>query len=326
MASVDPIISQSRFSVIDLSQLSDMQVLEDLDSEATIAARMIRFKEIWISHDPPAGAAYDVENLEFDPTRVTQELNTYFETLLRDRVNEAAKAVTLAFAIGSDLNAIASNFPVGPRLPVVDNPRGTWEEFPEDYESDDRYRRRTQLSLNPLSPHGPAGAYMFWALTADPLLRDASEMAIEGERSQVFVTVLADDPVEPRPNQQRLLAIRAYLLDAYRKAATDVLVVQAPKVVDISYKIQVWFFPPPDRDTLLDKLKANLAELIEEQRWLGFDHTHMAIYAMLRENGVHRAVILEPAADVLVDMDTYIRCHDENGHPRIELIYMGRDE
>jgi phage-related baseplate assembly protein len=323
----------SRFNVIDLSQLGRMYVLEDLDSEDTIARRMLRFKDIWVDHDPPNGANYDVENLEFDPMRIGQECNTYFEALLRDRVNQAARAVTLAFAIGTDLDAIATNYPmVGPRLPIVTEPRG-YPDFPEDYESDDRYRRRTQLSMNVLSPHGPAGAYMFWALSADALLRDATELAREGE-GEVIVTCMDDSPpvrtvlagdvwhydTEPRPSVERIIDIRAYIMDAYRKAATDILTVKAPRVVDVRYVVKVWFYPPPDKATLLNNIRTALEKLVDNQRWLGVDHTRMAIFANVFQEGVHRAEIDEPSEDIFVEPDATVRVTD------IIVTYMGRSE
>ena len=322
----------SRFNVIDINQLGRMLVLEDLDKELEIALAMLRFKQIWAEKDPPNAAQYDVENLEFDPIRILQETNVDLRIKLRDRVNQAARAVTLAFAIGTDLDGIASRYPVGPRLPVVENPR-PYESNPEDYESDFSYRRRTQLSLNATSPHGPSGAYMFFALTADPALRDASEMAIEGE-GEVILTVMADSPpvrfevepfnwnyfTDPTPDQDRVLAIRAYVLDAYRKAATDVLTVSTPNIVDTKYRIKVWFYPPPDKNTMMLKLRDKLEALVEDQRWLGHDHTRMAIDAALFQEGVHRTVIEEPAEDIFVNPRGVVRVTD------IILEYMGRSE
>jgi phage-related baseplate assembly protein len=175
---------------------------------------------------------------------------------------------------------------------------------------------------------------MFWALTADTGLRDATEVAREGDRSEVYITCMADDPpitnelsstshtytTEPRPNQQRLLAIRAYMLDAYRKAATDVIVVQAPKVIDVEYIVKVWFFPPPDKETLLRNIMTSLEALVEQQRWLGFDHTRMAIFAALKQEGVHHADIISPAEDVFVTPRECVRV------TKIDLSYMGRSE
>jgi phage-related baseplate assembly protein len=299
----------SRFNIIDLNQLGRMVVLEDLDSEDNLSDRMLKFKAVWTEHDPPAGAEYDVENLEFDPIKICQECNAYFETLLRDRINQAARAVTLAYAISTDLDAIATRTPVGPRQTLEDG----------STEGDLRYRRRTQLSWNPTSPHGASGAYMYWALTADSGLKDATEVAIEGT-GQVIVTCLDDNVDEPRPSTARLVDIRAYLHDAYRKAATDIVTVAAPKVTETDYKVQVWFYPPPDRVTLMARLRESLETLVENQRWLGFDHTRAAIYATLYQEGVHRIEILEPVEDIFVDPRGFVKVNS------IEITYMGRSE
>lgn len=311
----------SRFGVIDLSQLGRMLVLDTLSSEAIIVQRMLKFKELWMAHDPPLGAAYDVDNLEFDPIKINQECGAFGELLLRDRINQAARGLALAYAIGTDLDAIASDYPVGPRLAG---------------ESDDRYRRRTQASLNALSPHGPAGAYMYFALTADVGLKDVSETGIEGT-GEVIVTALDNNSIiesrsatgnqvitkykhEPRPSLARLLAIRAFIQAEYRKAATDILTVAAPIVKDTKYRIQVWLFPPPDKTTVLGLLQTALEKTIEDQRWLGYDHTRMAIFASLKQEGVHTAKILEPADDVFVDQRGIVRVTS------IEITYMGRSE
>lgn len=294
----------SRFNIIDLNQLGRMRVLETIVSNALVVQRLQKFKELWALHDPPSAAQYDVENLEFDPIVILQENGAFFDMLLRDRINQAARAVTLPFAIGTDLNAIAAKYPVGPRLVG---------------ESDDRYRRRTQLSLNALSAHGAAGAYMYFALTADPLLRDVSETGKEGT-GEVIVTCLSEDPLQPRPTLARLLAIRAFIMAEYRKGATDVLTVAPPIVTETKYRIQVWLYPPPDKDNLLALLNTAVAELIEAQRWLGYDHTRMAIFAALKQEGVHHANILEPAADIFVDPRGVVHVSS------VEIAYMGRSE
>ena len=53
---------------------------------------MAQFKALWDSYDPPNAATYDVGNLEFDPIKINQELNAFFETLVRDRVRPSSAA------------------------------------------------------------------------------------------------------------------------------------------------------------------------------------------------------------------------------------------
>lgn len=294
----------SRLPVIDLAQLPPMQVLETIDTEAILVARMARLKALWALRDPPAAAQYDVELLEFDPIKINQEASTYFELLLRDRVNQAARAITLAFGTGTDLDAIASRYPGGvPRLPN---------------ESDVRYQRRIWLSSNLLSPHGVFEAYVFWALTADPTLHDATATAIPGS-GQVKVTIMAEG-TNPIPTAAQRLKVFEYITTESRKGLTDDVSVLFPKVTNTKYRIRYWAFPGVDIGILETDLKASLAKLIENQRWLGYDHTRLAIDAALALPGLYNAIIDEPEHDVLVDANGVVKVQD------VKLTFKGRGE
>lgn len=291
----------SRLGMIELDQLPEMKVLEDLDSEELITTRMTQFVNLWKSNDPPAAANYDVENLEFDPIRIVQECNAYFELLLRDRVNQAAKAVTLAFGSDEDLDAIASRYPGGV-------PRQSGED-------DDSYRTRIWLSPNTLSPHGTYEAYVFWALTAVPSLRDATAYADRGTPN-VTVTLMAEgDEIElgtddksvtetpsPTPSDDDIDAVREYILDESRKALTDVVYVRTPKIVHIDYEIRYWLFPGWSQTSMEKQLWKAMAGLLEKQRWLGYSHTQAAAEAALMVSGVYNVVVDKPSADVEVDI------------------------
>jgi phage-related baseplate assembly protein len=314
----------SRFSVINLAELSPMRVLETIDSDAIISARMTRFVELWNESDPPSAIAYDVGALEFDPIKINQECGAFFELLLRDRVNQAARAITLAFGSGSDLDAIASRYPGGvPRLPAVANPRD-YKEFPLDWESDDAYRKRIWLSPNPLGPHGTAEAYQFWALSAltAGTLRDVSTIKIRPRLQDnpiVLVTcLLAGD--EPRPSTGQLLAIRKYIQDESRQAMTDEISVCPPKIREINYKVDLWFYPGPDATLLMTRVRDSVNNLIANQYWLGHDHTLMALHAACALSGVARATIIEPTADVLVADDWLVQVKE------VTLTLKGRTE
>ena len=284
-----------RISVILPANLQPMIVLEKLDVEAILEARMIRLKQLWAFYDPPVAAQYDVEDLEFDPIKINQEVCSYFELLLRDRVNQAARSITLAYAIGTDLDAIATRYPGGvPRLPN---------------ESDDRYRRRIWLSPNTLSPHGTAEAYEFWALTAMPSLRDVTAIrtVMHDYYPTILITCLKEPPAEPKPTDQELVTIRAYIQSLSRQGLTDVISVNPPKIREIEYKIAVWLYPGTVQQQTMDKIVSNLATLINDQYWLGHDHSHTAIHAACRLTGVHHVDIEAPEDDVMVPLDWLIK-------------------
>ena len=113
----------------------------------------------------------------------------------------------MAFGSGSDLDAIASRYPGGvPRL----------ADEPYTIAGDDRYRRRIWLSPNVLSPHGTAEAYIFWALTADAALRDASAVTIEGTN----VTVNAKSKIAMEAKAQA--SLKGLQVAVEGQAAVDV--------------------------------------------------------------------------------------------------------
>jgi phage-related baseplate assembly protein len=284
-----------RISVILPANLQPMQVLEVIDVEAILSARMARLKQLWQFYDPPAAAQYDVEKLEFDPIKINQEACSYFELLLRDRVNQAARSITLAYAIGTDLDAIASRYPGGvPRL---------------DGESDDRYRRRIWLSPNTLSPHGTAEAYEFWALTALPALRDVTAIraVMHDYYPTILITCLMEPPADPKPSDEQLVGIRAYIQSLSRQGLTDVISVNPPKVRETEYRIHVWLYPGTAQDQTISKIVSNIATLVNDQYWLGHDHSHTAIHAACKLTGVHHIDILEPVDDVMVPLDWIVK-------------------
>jgi len=295
-----------------------MKVLDDYVFDDITAARMEAVLRYWREADPAAVAIYDVGKLKFDPARIVQRASTYFEGMLRDRVNQAALSVTLAFATGSDLDAIASRYPGGvPRLAVVDDPR-PFSEAPEDWESDDRYRRRIWLSPAALSPHGVKEAYEFWALTALPTLKDATAYADEGTPN-VYVTIMRDGP-NPMPSQADLLDVRAFIYENARKGMTDVVSVLAPEPVDTAFNADVWLFPGPDATLVTDQIEQAVADMITRQSWLGYDYTLNAFNAALFKPGVANAVPTSPTRDLIVGPRQFVRPTGVN------IRYRGRTE
>lgn len=295
-----------RISILVPANLQPMVVLEQVNVETILANRMMRLKELWAKYDPPMAAQYDVENLEFDPIKINQEASTYFELMLRDRVNQAARSITLAYAIGTDLDAIASRYPGGvPR---------------QEGEPDDRYRRRIWLSPNTLSPHGTAEAYEFWAMTALPALRDVTAIRYVAHDyyPTILITCLMQPPEEPGPSDENLVRIRAYIQSWSRMGLTDVISVNKPKIKEINYRVAVWLYPGTVQDQALEKIRQNLSQLVAEQYWLGHDHSLMAINACCALTGVHHIDVLEPEDDVMVPLDWLIRVN------KIEVILAGR--
>lgn len=281
----------TRYTIIDPTTLPELTVIEVPNTEAILRARMLELKRVWTEYDPPLGAVYDVEGTEFDPLKINQEVNTNFEMLLMNRINMAARGVTLAYARGGDIDTIASRYPGGvPRLPG---------------EADDRYIRRILLSPATLTPHGVEESYVFWAMTSNPAIKDATSVTVEGT-GEITITLLMDRP-EPRPTADELLLTRRYLHDLGRKSATDTVTIAGPQVQETAIRARVWLFPGPDATTVMQTLDARLRAYIEGNRWLGADVTHNAIHAALNLPSVQNVVIEEPAASIFAGPRQFIK-------------------
>lgn len=131
----------SQQTPIDLSQLPAPEVVEPLDYEAILAEMLAHLRTL----DPEFDAL-----VESDPAYKILQAAAYRELLIRQRVNDAARAVMLAHATGADLEHLAALFGVA-RLPG---------------ESDTALRRRAQLAPAAYSTAGPRAAYLFHALGA----------------------------------------------------------------------------------------------------------------------------------------------------------------
>ncbi|UZE51125.1 baseplate J/gp47 family protein [Rhodopseudomonas sp. P2A-2r] len=149
----------SRFSAIDLSQLAPPQLIETISYESILEAQKAWVVAQWdaLRVSRPDLPALDTLGLETEPITIILEVMAYRETLLRSLVNDKARAVLLAYAVGTDLVHLGALYGVGKMAG----------------ESDDRYRRRIQLAPEAFSVAGPAGAYEFHALSVSLDIADA---------------------------------------------------------------------------------------------------------------------------------------------------------
>ena len=141
----------STYAAIDLAGLAAPQVVETLDPEEILAA----IKADVIERAPELEA---VLALESEPSVKLLEAAAWREYILRARINDAARAVMMAFAVGTDLDHLAALLGVG-RLTG---------------ETDAEFRARTQLSLEGFTTAGPVGAYQFHAQSAHAEVKDVA--------------------------------------------------------------------------------------------------------------------------------------------------------
>ncbi|OWF82507.1 baseplate J-like protein [Yersinia frederiksenii] len=93
--------------IIDLNQLPAPDVVEKLDFETILTERKATLISLFPEEQQEAVAR--TLALESEPLTKLLEENAYREVIWRQRVNEAARANMLAYAVGHDLDVMAAN-------------------------------------------------------------------------------------------------------------------------------------------------------------------------------------------------------------------------
>lgn len=282
---------------IDLSQLPAPAVIDELDYEAHLAA----LRDDLLARDPELA---EVLALESEPLSKLLEVAAYRELILRQRINEAARSVMLAYAADGDLDHLGALFGVE-RLVVDPGDPDAIPPIPPTHESDAELRRRIQLSLFGLSVAGPEGAYVYHALSADGAVLDAS--ATSPEPGEVVVTVLGRD-ADGTPSAAVLAAVEAAVSADDVRPLTDHVTVQAADIIDYAIHATLYTDPGPDPTVVLDDARTAAQRYVDRQHRLGRDITLSGIYAALHRPGVQRVELHEPLATLVITRQQAAHC------------------
>lgn len=158
-------------SKIDISKLPPPNIVPELSYDALLSD----IKADHIAINPGIEAALDLRS---EPVSKQLEGLAGRELKVRALYNDNARQSLLAFANGTNLDAIAANYGVM-RL---------------DDETDERFRKRIQIAPNSWSVAGPADAYIFWALTADVNITDVEVTSPAGAEVLIKILMQTGDP------------------------------------------------------------------------------------------------------------------------------------
>ena len=287
---------------IDLTQLPAPSVVEVLDFEAILANRKAHLVSLLPEAERAAVTA--LLELESEPATKLLEENSYQETILRNRVNEAGKAVMLAFALDGDLDQLGANVNVARLVITPANPNAL-PPVAAVMEDNDAYRLRIQEAPDGLSVAGPKASYEFHARSSDGRVKDAS--ATSPAPASVTVTVLANN--DTGIADAALLAIVARALNAEDvRPLGDRLTVQAAQVIDYQIEATLFIGVGPEVPILLDAARANAVRVSQPRRPLGHSIYRSACSAAVHVEGVRKVVLTSPAADIELNATQAARC------------------
>lgn len=287
---------------IDLSRLPAPSVIETVDFETILASRKAAVLALLPADQRAAVAA--MLSLESEPATKLLEENSYREMMLRTRINDAARALMLAYAIGADLDHLGANANVA-RLVVTPADPHAVPPLAEVLEDDDAYRLRIQEAPDGLSVAGPQSAYAFHARSADGRVRDAS--ATSPTPAVVVITVLSAQG--DGTADSALLGIVNTALSAEEiRPIGDRLIVQSARIVDYAIEATLYIGKGPEAPIVTAAAKARVTLAAQPRRPLKYSIYRTALMAALHVEGVRHVALTSPAADILLDATQAARC------------------
>lgn len=289
---------------IDLSQLPAPDVVEALEYETLLAERKATLISLYPADQQEAIAR--TLALESEPIVKLLQENAYRELMLRQRVNEAARAVMVAFATGSDLDQLGANVDT-PRLVITPADDTTLPPTPAVMESDSEYRVRLPQAFEGISVAGPSGAYEYHGRAADGRVADVK--AISPSPACVTISVLSREG-NGTASADLLAVVASALNDENVRPVGDRVTVQSATIVKYVIEAVLYLYPGPEAVTIQAAAEAKLKRYITAQHRLGRDIRLSAIYAALHVEGVQRVELKKPLADIVLNTTQASFCEE----------------
>ena len=308
----------------DLSQLPAPDVLESLDYETLLAERSAALNGLYplviengqpvvkeaeliqtetetywkVPVDENAGLYY--VDLDSDPATRLLQADVYREMLLLNRVNKAALSTMIAYAEDADLDHLAANQGVE-RLTVS----AATDTADAVLESDAALRKRVLLAAEGLSKGGSTGWYLFNALSASGLVKDAYVYSPSG--CVIEITVLSHES-DGTANAELLQTVKDAVTAKFKRIDGDYVTVKAAEVVHYALQADVYFYPGASNQTVIDTINEKWSEYRDQSERIGHMVAQSAVNAVLHQAGVYRAVVTQPSLPVVIGTDQAPYC------------------
>lgn len=289
---------------VDLEKLQPPKVVEELDYETIL----ISLKAELVARLPELAYAL---SLESEPLTKLLEVAAWREMVLRARINDAAKAVMLPWATGSDLDNLAARYDLV-RLPGED---------------DERLRQRVLIGYHALSAAGSASSWRLRAMSVSVDIRQVDVWADRPGRVKVCLLARAAVPAQSITPEDEAIGLalfgrhpqydgpeamrwrvataaspivaqvaQALLAEDVRPLSVEVDVTVA-KVLPVEVRATLIHPPGRDSERLATEARRRL-EALAAQAAFRVDLTRAQILAALMGDGLRDVVLHAPEDDI----------------------------
>ncbi|ELY5686739.1 baseplate J/gp47 family protein [Acinetobacter baumannii] len=280
---------------VDFNQLTPPKAVEELDFETIFNERKEALIALWPSNKQ--NQIRKTLERESEPlTKLLQE-NVYREVLLRSKLNAQYRAVLLAYAEGTDLDAKVADYGIQ-RLIISPEDLTTTPPTPAVYERDEDLRYRASKAFDALSVAGPTSAYEFHSLSADGRVADA--YAFSPAPAQALITILQRDSANGAATPELCQKVYDYVSGEKLRPTADRVTVQSAGIIEYQIEAILHHNNLPETDPILEEAIANINAFINTPKRIGQSIYLSAIFKQLHVSGVERVELISPSTDVLV--------------------------
>lgn len=301
--------------IIDLKNLPIPKVVQELDYETLLENRKAKFLELQQTDNERQHWQARLQ-LESEPVLKLLQENAYLELLLRARINESAKAVMLAYATGSDLDQLGALFGVE-RLQIRAEDLSVNPPIQAEFEDDERFRTRIQMSLEGLTTAGSRGSYEFHTLSTSPQIKDVD--VASPTPGTVKVTLLSTEG-QGTANSELVQAVKDKLNAEHIRPLTDTVLVESAVILPYQIQAVLTLYPSVLETVVLENVNQAIARYVKKQHLLGVDITRSGVFAALHQEGVQNVRLNQPLADIVVQANQAAFCTN------VTVTVGGRDE
>ncbi len=288
---LSPILPAGEFVPIDLTNVPDPQLIEELDYEAVRIAMIADFQQRWPDFDAL---------VESDPVIKLIEVAAYRETLLRARVNHAARSVLVAYAQKNDLDQLAA---------MVNVTRAKYEN--EDgqliLEDDARLRLRILLAWEGLAATGTTWAYVWHVYNFSPRVANVS---VYSPFPGVVRIVPLMDEGDGQPTRDFLRSLRRYIKRDDIKNLTDMIQVRPPRFINFEIRAELVLYPGAGQTVVHANAMEAIKYYLNTNYRVGRDINRSSIMAALHQSGVSNVRLAEPKYNIVVKKNQIARCEN----------------
>ncbi|MFX9524145.1 baseplate J/gp47 family protein [Acinetobacter baumannii] len=272
-------------TAIDLSQLPEPAIVEQIDFETILAAGLQDYYDRMDS----TGVKY-TKLRESDPAYKLAEVFAFREMLVRQRANDSAKAVLLAYASGTDLEHKAAEKNLERRL--ISEATETSEAI---YESDSLLRKRVQLAPEGYTTAGSEGSYLFHGMNADVRVKDIEPVSPDKGIAAMYILSTEGDGTA---SEELINIVDQVLNRKFIRPLTDDVQVYSASIIHYQVEAVLEIQDGPDKNIVLQDAILKLQEYVNSVHKLNSKVSITGIASALQRKGVIDVDLISPIAKI----------------------------